>query len=77
MMCVGSAPISDDTVRFMKSVLGVGMVEGYGQTECVGAGFVTDLKDTELGHVGGPFPNIEFKLRSVPSLNYHVNSSNP
>jgi len=49
---------------------------------------VTDLNDRELGHVGGkhifqyyvilycmiigPFPSIEFKLRSVQSLGYTV-----
>jgi len=77
VMCVGSAPVSYDTVRFMQAVLGVGMVEGYGQTECMGAGFATDLKDNSLGHVGGPFANIEFKIRSAPSLNYHVHSVNP
>lgn len=62
MMCVGSAPISQETVRFIRAVSSVPLVEGYGQTECVGAGFITDLNDNRLGRVGGPFPCIEFKL---------------
>ena len=75
MMYVGDVAISDDTVRFMRSMLGVGMVQSYGQIESIGTSFATNLKDSKLGHVGGPFTNIEFKIRSVPSLHYHVNST--
>jgi len=29
------------------------LIEGYGQTECMGAAFITDLNDNKLGRVGG------------------------
>ena len=40
---------------FMKVVLSVPILEGYGQTETMGASFCTDTKDGTSGHVGGPF----------------------
>ena len=48
------------------------IIEGYGQTESVGASFFTNTKDVNKGHCGGPTDIIDFKLISVPNLNYFV-----
>lgn len=69
-MLTGSAPISDEVRRFMKIAFCCPFVEGYGQTECLGAEFATLEEDSTMGHVGGPLPHIEFKLIDVPEMNY-------
>lgn len=71
-MCTGSAPISTDTLNFLKVCCCCPIIEGYGQTESMGASFLTRKNDTTYGHVGGPCCNIEFKLVDVPELDYRV-----
>ncbi|EAR89380.1 AMP-binding enzyme family protein (macronuclear) [Tetrahymena thermophila SB210] len=66
----GSAPISGETLTFLKATLCIPIAEGYGQTESCGATFSTASNDPLTGHVGGPRPNYEFKLVDIPDLNY-------
>lgn len=53
-MVTGSAPISPDILDFMKIALCCPILEGYGQTETMGASFITNRNDPKSGHVGGP-----------------------
>ena len=69
-MVTGSAPISGDTLDFLKVVSCCPIIEAYGQTECTGAGFATVKQDPENGHVGGPTVGIEFKVEDVKDMNY-------
>ena len=79
-MLTGAAPISGQILDFMKIASCCGILEGYGQTESCGASFLTNIYDTESGHVGGPFVNTEFKVIfcfllnqkvvDVPEMNY-------
>jgi long-chain acyl-CoA synthetase len=56
MLC-GGAPILPEVHNFMKIAMCCPLVEGYGQTESTGAGFVTDAYDSQTTHVGGPMVN--------------------
>ena len=51
------------------------IIEAYGQTESGGASYMTMLGDPMSGHVGGPAKNVEFKVESVPDMNYLVTDS--
>jgi long-chain acyl-CoA synthetase len=68
----GAAPIQKDVVEFLKICVGAPIIEGYGQTESSGASFAMRLEDPTCGHVGGPFLGVEFKLISIPEMNYTV-----
>lgn len=69
-MITGSAPISRDVREFMKIAMCCPFSEGYGQTEGMGASFISDPLDNTVGHVGGPLLQNEFKLIDVPEMNY-------
>lgn len=72
LMITGSAPISVETMKFLKIAFSCKIYEAYGQTETTGASFATDPYDKDVGHVGGPAPHNEFKLVDVPEMNYHA-----
>lgn len=69
-MLTGSAPISLEVLDFLKICFSCPIIEGYGQTEGLGAEFVTYTYDPVGGHVGGPGPQNEFKLVDVEEMNY-------
>ena len=61
MMCSGSAPLSPQVMTFFRCLLGVPVVEGYGQTEASAAATFSHLDDlASVGHVGGPHGAMEF-----------------
>lgn len=70
LMITGSAPISAETMRFLKIAFSCEIYEAYGQTETTGGSFATDPYDKDIGHVGGPTPHTEFKLVDVPEMDY-------
>lgn len=45
-------------------------MEGYGLTENFGGAVCTNLKETQLGHVGSPIVCAEVKLVDVPEMEY-------
>lgn len=69
-MITGSAPISAEVLDFMKVCICCPIMEAYGQTETSGGVFTTDCLDGYSGQVGGPTPNVEFKLIDIPDMNY-------
>jgi long-chain acyl-CoA synthetase len=69
-LITASAPISGEIIDFLKIVTCCPMMEGYGQTESTGGSFLTDPWDSEVGHVGGPLPQNEFKVIDVPEMKY-------
>lgn len=69
-MLTGSAPISDEVRKFMKIAMCCPFSEGYGQTEALGGSFITDPYDKEVGNVGGPLCQNEYKLIDVPEMSY-------
>lgn len=74
----GSAPLSDTVMTFYRCMLGVTVVEGYGQTEgtgCTTLGTPDDM--ITVGHVGGPSGSSEVVLVDVPEMGYlHTDTNN-
>lgn len=66
----GGAPIAQEVIDFLKVTLCTPFTEGYGQTECPGGICMTELFETQGGHVGGPGGSLEIKLVDVPELNF-------
>ena len=64
-------------MEFLQVVTGADVRQGYGMTETVCAGAFTTLGDGNVGHVGPPTPNCEFKLRDVPEMNYFSTDKYP
>ncbi|KAJ2057119.1 medium-chain fatty acid-CoA ligase faa2 [Coemansia sp. S2] len=68
----GSAPISPETLEFLRCCFSCNVIEGYGLSETVGPTSVTLIDDIEPGNVGAPLPCAMMKLRSAPDLGYDV-----
>ena len=64
----GAAPLSPTVLRFLKSVTGAYVVEGYGQTECCGISSCQVLGDSTVGNIGVPFDCNMIKLVDVPDM---------
>lgn len=69
---VGSAPLNQKVLEFLRCALGCHILEGYGQTECAAACAVTLIGDYSAGHVGVPLVNCSIKLVDVPDMGYFV-----
>jgi long-chain acyl-CoA synthetase len=70
LMMTGSAPISQQTLNYLKVCFSCPILEGYGQTECCAASCITSISDYRGGNVGGPISAAEIKLVDAPALNY-------
>jgi long-chain acyl-CoA synthetase len=67
----GSAPLSTTVMLFYRILLGVPVIEGYGQTEGAACATICDPEDMmTAGHVGGPNPACEIVLADVPEMGY-------
>jgi len=67
----GSAPLSPNVMIFMRCLLGVPVIEGYGQTEGSAAATVGHPNDfLSAGHVGGPHKCVEVVLVDVSEMGY-------
>lgn len=70
-MVSGSAPLSKTVMNFYRVMLGVPVVEGYGQTENAAACTTSLIEDmSTCGHVGIPIPATEIVLADVPEMGY-------
>jgi len=70
-MVSGSAPLSEPVMIFFRCMLGVPVVEGYGQTEGAAAATLSHPDDVgTFGHVGGPVASVEIKLVDVSEMGY-------
>ena len=71
VMVSGSAPLSENVMTFFRCVLGVAVLEGYGQTEGAAAATLSHPEDVStVGHVGGPTGCVEIALYDVPEMGY-------
>lgn len=77
VMLNGSAPISSDVLKKLKSIFCVPILEGYGMTETLGPAFLSYIHDPIVGHIGGPISCVEFKVVSVPEMNYFITDKPP
>ena len=56
---------------FFRCLLGVPVMEGYGQTEGAAAATISHPDDiASVGHVGGPTDCVEIVLEDVPEMGY-------
>lgn len=69
-MCTGSAPISPETIKFLKASLNVGMCQGYGLTESFAGISVSSRYENMPGSCGAVGVTCEAKLRDIPEMNY-------
>lgn len=70
-MATGSAPLSENVMSFFRCMLGVPVIEGYGQTETTALSTITFPDDIgTFGHVGAPCPACEVCLMDVPEMGY-------
>lgn len=70
-MLSGSAPLSESVMTFFRCLLGVPVVEGYGQTEGSAGGCISHPTDVATaGHVGGPVGGVDVVLVDVPEMGY-------
>ena len=76
-MVSGSAPLSATVMTFFRCLLGVPIVEGYGQTEGATAATIALPWDiASAGHVGGPVPCVEILLADIPEMGYLSTDTN-
>lgn len=66
----GSAPISNETVKFLKAALNIGVRQGYGLTESFAGVFHSLAFEKDPGSCGYSGGGIEFRLRDLPAMNY-------
>lgn len=66
----GSAPISPDTLLFLRSALDMGMRQGYGLTESFGGAAVSEPCEKDPGSCGAVACTVECRLKSVPEMGY-------
>ncbi|CAD2099242.1 acyl-CoA synthetase, putative [Plasmodium vinckei brucechwatti] len=76
-MLNGSAPLGVEVAKRLKCIFSVPLMEGFGMTEGLGCLFITNTYDKDVGHIGGPLPATEFRLVSVPEMNYLVTDNPP
>jgi len=75
-MTTASAPISSETLDFLKIAFCCPILEAYGQTECHGASHLTHINDGISGHVGGLSVTLEMKIQDIPEMNYFSTDKN-
>lgn len=61
-------------LSFIRCALGCVVVEGYGQTECVGPCTLTIQGDCDPEHVGPPIACCNVKLVDVPDMEYYASA---
>jgi len=68
----GGAPLSPETHEFIRTCLGITLVQGYSMTETTCSGTCMEPTDDSVGRVGPPMAGIEIKLVNWEEGNYRV-----
>lgn len=68
----GSAPISKDTLLFLRSALDIGIRQGYGLTETFAGVCLSEPFEKDVGSCGAIGVSAECRLKSVPEMGYHA-----
>lgn len=69
-LSTGAAPLSPDTQNFLKVILGLDVVQGYGLTESTGGICASVFGDPLPGSCGPTNPTCEVRLRDLSELGY-------
>ena len=76
-MLSGGAPLQRDILQRLKVMVGVPLVQGYGQTENAGSALLNSIHDTSCGTTGGLQNTAELKLIDLPDFGYLSTDINP
>jgi long-chain acyl-CoA synthetase len=68
----GGAPLSPQTHEFIRTCLGITLVQGYSMTETTCTGTCMEATDDSVGRVGPPMSGTEVKLINWEEGNYRV-----
>jgi len=60
-ICAAGAPIAREIVNFFNAA-GIFILEGWGMSETIGGGTLSNLDDFSPGSVGRPLPGMEFRI---------------
>lgn len=66
----GSAPISKDTLLFLRSALDIGIRQGYGLTESFAGLCLAEPHERDIGSCGAIGVSAECRLKDVPEMSY-------
>lgn len=66
----GSAPISHDTLLFLRSALDIGIRQGYGLTESFAGMCLAEPHERDIGSCGAVGLSTECRLKDVPEMSY-------
>ncbi|KAJ1604349.1 putative acyl-CoA synthetase [Cryptosporidium canis] len=72
----GAAPLDETVLSRIRCLSCAYCFEGYGMTELLAA-FMSEIHDNSKGTIGGPAGCYEFKLVSIPEMDYSVKSDPP
>lgn len=70
LMISASAPLSKEVHEMFSILMSAPLINAYGQTEGMGAEFITSFDERNAGVCGGPVPCIEYKLLDIPDMEY-------
>ena len=76
-MLIGSAPMDNFILNYLRCLFSCDIVEGYGQIEGTAGILLTKTYDLTTGHLGGPGYSAELKLIDRPELNYKITDIDP
>jgi len=73
ILASGAAPLPPHVAEFLRIACPKAVVvQGYGLTETCAVSFFTSFTDSNLGHIGVPIDNIEYRLVDAPECDYFV-----
>jgi len=72
VILTGGAPLAPDCHNFIKAVMGVPLLQGYGLTETTACATLMDLDDNNTARVGAPVQGVQIRLVNWEEGNYRV-----
>jgi long-chain acyl-CoA synthetase len=76
-MTTCAASMNKVIMQSLKVMIGCCFVEGYGQTEGGGSCIMCNIKDINVGRIGGVANTLELKLVDLPEMGYLTTDVNP
>ncbi|KAK1937459.1 fatty acyl-CoA synthetase 3 [Babesia divergens] len=76
-MFVGSSSMSPIIVERLRAIFGVPLIWGYALTESCAGTVAQHFYDTDATNCGGIVSNQQFRLRSVPDMQYYADMDPP
>lgn len=70
-ICSGGAALSRDTQEYLRHVLNLTILQGYGLTETSAAASFSDVHERRYNVVGAPYPIVHIKLESWSDYSVH------